>query len=145
MTKVTELTTRRRAECPSVPGRIRMSAHLQQDVLHTDKMAGDLSLDFVPRNNRQSWGCIPDDTVEYWTTQAFTAASGTDYVLRLIVGSETKDYIFAAAPAVVAWEQRCSDFVKIFQARPGPSFMPVKVDCYPISRRYARSSGQSRF
>lgn len=114
VTKVKELTTRRRAECPSVPGCIRMSAHLQRDVLHTDKMAGDLSIDFVPRNNRQSFGAVSqDDTVEYWTKQAFAAADGTDYVLRLIVGSETKDYIFAVAPAVVTWEQRCSDFKDI--------------------------------
>jgi hypothetical protein len=65
VTKVKELTTKRRPELPSVPGRIRMSAHLQVDVVHTDKLAGDLSISFVSRNNRQSFGAVSqDDTVE---------------------------------------------------------------------------------
>jgi hypothetical protein len=113
--KVRELTTTRRSELPSVPGRIRLSAHLQTDVVYTDALAGDLCISFVSRNNRQSFGAVSqDDMQEYWTKQAFAAAEGTDYVLRAMVGGESKDYVFAASPAILTWEQRCMDFTDIF-------------------------------
>jgi len=113
VTKVKELTTKRRPELPSVPGRIRMNAHLQVDCIHTDKLAGDLSISFVSRNNRQSFGAVSqDDTVEYWTKQDF-AVDGTDYIAKVSTGSESKDYVFASSPITISWEQYCKDFTNL--------------------------------
>lgn len=111
-TKVKELKTSRRPELPSVPGRIRISAHLQKDAVHLDSIAGSMSLAFVPRNNRQSFGCASqDDEIEYWTKQNFEAA--VDYVAKITVGDKSKEYKVPSAPFLYSWEQRCLDFADL--------------------------------
>jgi hypothetical protein len=113
VTKVKELTTKHRPALPSVPGHIRMSAHLQVDVVHTDKLAGDLSISFVSRNNRQSFGAVSqDDTAEYWTKQDF-AVDGTDYIAKVSTDGESKNYVFATSPITILWEQYCKDFTNL--------------------------------
>lgn len=110
-TKTKQLTTTRRPELPSVPGKIRMAAHLQADQYHTDKIAGDLSMSFIPRNKRQSFGCVSqNDEIEYWTKQDLVAEAGTDYIARVTVAGVSKDYTIDSSPFTYTWEQRCNDF-----------------------------------
>ena len=109
-TKTKQLTTTRRPELPSVPGKIRMAAHLQADQYHTDKIAGDLSMSFIPRNKRQSFGCVSqNDEIEYWTKQDLVAEVGTDYIARVTVAGVSKDYTIDSSPFTYTWEQRCND------------------------------------
>ena len=112
-TKIKELQTVRRSERPNVPGRIRMCAHLQKDVIHTDILAGDVRISFVPRNKRQSFGCVSqDDEIEYWTKQDFVVEN-TDYIAKISTGSESKEYVFANSPITISWEQYCNDFINL--------------------------------
>ena len=108
-TKVKSLTTKQRSALPSVPGRIRLSAHNVADAYTARKIVGDLSVSFVPRNNRQSYGAVSqDDEKEYWTRQDFAAYSTTDYLVRLSTATESKDFTFTGSPAVVTWEDFCN-------------------------------------
>ena len=114
-TKIKGLTTTRRPELPSVPGKIRISAHLKVNLIQTSSIAGDLNLAFVNRNKRFSFGCVSqDDEKEYWTKQEFEAEDDADYLVKITVGKESKDYIIKESPFVYPWEQRCLDFIQSF-------------------------------
>ncbi len=69
------------------------------------------SISFAERNNRQSFGAVSqDDVLEYWTKQPFKAAEGTDYIARLTVGENVKEYAFSHSPITLGWERHCLDF-----------------------------------
>ena len=121
--KIKSLTTKRRSECPSVPGRVRMSAQLVKDVYHAKQISGDLSISFVARNNRQSFGMVSqDDEKEFWTQMPFAADTLTDYILRVTSGDATKDYTFTSSPVSLPWATYCSDFQTLAN--------PVRVELY---------------
>lgn len=107
-TKVQSLTTTQRSVLPSVPGRIRLTAHNVTDAYTANKIVGDLSIAFVPRNNRQSYGAVSqNDEKEYWTQQDFVAESGTDYLAKITAGNDGKDFVFTESPAIITWEDFC--------------------------------------
>lgn len=106
--KAQTFKTQKRSIRPSVPGRIRMSDRNHAEVYTTEKIAGDLSIHFVPRNNRQSLGMVSqDDAVEYWGKAEFVVEAGTDYLVEITNGEETARFPFDNAPAVVTWEAFC--------------------------------------
>ena len=108
-TKIQQLTTTQRSALPSVPGRIRLTAHNVTDAYTANKIVGDLSIAFVPRNNRQSYGAVSqDDEKEYWTNQDFVEASGTDYLVKISAGTDSANFVFTESPAVITWEDYCS-------------------------------------
>lgn len=112
--KVKGLTTSRRPERPCVPGRIRLSAHLQKDKICIDKLAGNLTLSWVPRNKQNQFGCVSqDDAIEYWTKQEFTAPENTLTMIRVTVGDKSKDYVtrkIEDTSFTYSWEKRYLDF-----------------------------------
>lgn len=112
--KVKQLITTRRPELPSVPGHIRLACHFEMDKYYLTKVAGDVELSFVERNKYQSFGCVSqDDKKEYWTTLDFAAEGGIDYLVRVSVGADYKEYTITASPFTYSWEQRCNDFVNV--------------------------------
>ncbi len=88
-TKVTSLTTVRRPERPTPPGRIRMTTHLQESVPRISKAAGDLTLNWALRNKKQSFGCVSqDDVSDFFSGLDINPIEGLQTVIRVYVGSE---------------------------------------------------------
>lgn len=112
--KVRSFQTAQRSIRPSVPGRIRITDRHNTAAYQVEKVVGDLSIQFVPRNNRQSLGMVSqDDEQEYWGKADFQTPTETDYVLQLTNGSETAQFIFTAAPAIVTWEDYCKNITDL--------------------------------
>ncbi|WP_371380916.1 phage tail protein [Sporomusa aerivorans] len=87
-TKVTSLTTVRRAERPSPPGRIRMTSHLNSQVSRLTKAAGNVALAWTTRNKNASYGCVSqEDLVDYYSGQTVAAPVGLQTVIRAYLGS----------------------------------------------------------
>lgn len=109
--KVRQLTTTRRPEQPSVPGRIRMAAHLQDDQYILRELAGDLKISWTARDKKSSYGAVSqEDVIEYWSKRAFTTPEGTNYLARVSVGEKTKDYLLYDTCFQYTWAARCRDF-----------------------------------
>ncbi|VBB05560.1 tip attachment protein j [Lucifera butyrica] len=110
-TKVKSLSTRRRPERPNPPGRLRLSAHLVENVIHTDTLIGDVELAWAPRNKLFSFGCVSqNDAQEYWTGAAFTTPDKADYLIRVYVGGTlAAEHSILDAGWVYSWAQRCRD------------------------------------
>lgn len=88
-TKVKALTTRRRPERPIPPGRIRMSAHLQENMSYISQLAGNLHLSWALRNKKQSYGCVSqNDVSDFFSGLAIHPLDGLQTVIRAYVGSE---------------------------------------------------------
>jgi len=112
--KVQNLQTTQRSIRPSVPGCIRITDRYNTAAYQVEKVVGDLTIQFIPRNNRQSLGMVSqDDKQEYWSKTDFEATAGTDYLLLLTNGSETAQFTFPMAPATVSWEDFCNNFTDI--------------------------------
>lgn len=88
-TKVTALTTVRRPERPTPPGRIRLTTHLQEQQPYIGQAAGNLGLSWALRNKRQSFGCVSqNDVSDFFSGLAINPPEGLQTVIRVYVGSE---------------------------------------------------------
>lgn len=118
-TKAVQLKTARRAERPSPPGRVRLSAHNRTEEIHPKSLAGDLTVSWTARDKWSSYGCVcQDDAVEYWSRLPFQAPNGSNCLIRLCVGTDEKEYETADETVeafVYSWAQRCLDFPNDFQ------------------------------
>lgn len=104
------VTTYRRAERPNPPGRFRMNGHLLNDAIHADSLVGDLQITWVPRNKLNFGAVSQDDQVDYWSGLQFEAAEGTDYIVRVYVGTQmVASYDVAEPSFTYTWAQRCKD------------------------------------
>lgn len=112
--KVKRLTTSRRPELPCVPGRIRLAYHLKKESIHTEEIAGPLTLSWTPRNKRAQFGCVSQsDAKEYWTQQDFAAPEDVFTMIKVSVGAESKEYVtqkIEDQEFLYTWEARCKDF-----------------------------------
>jgi len=123
-TKVTSLTTVRRAERPTPPGRIRMTSHLNNDISRLTKAAGNLTLVWANRNKSTSNGCVSqEDTVDYYSGESIAAPVGLQTIVRAYLGStmiheetlsQTVDEDNPLNPTTptdftYTWAQRCLD------------------------------------
>lgn len=112
MVKSKQLTTRRRAERPNAPGKLRMSCFKQLDVTHLPELVGDISLTWVNRNKQmQSFGVASqDDENEYWTGQPYKLPEGANYKIKVFVaGKQVAEYITKDNNYTYTWAQRCLD------------------------------------
>jgi len=111
--KVRRLTTVRRAERPSPPGKIRMNAHLLYEQVNTSKFAGDLSIKWFARNKQFSFGCVSqDDEKEYWSSTAFTPPAGLEYIVNVYADDkQIKEYTLPDTASIFeySWAQRAID------------------------------------
>lgn len=110
--KMKELTTRRRSERPSPPGRVRMSSFMQNDKVSLQNIAGDILLTWVNRNkDLQSFGVASqDDEKEYWTGLDYDLPANASYLVRVIVdGSVVATFLTTECSFAYSWAQRCKD------------------------------------
>ncbi|HMM22692.1 MAG TPA: phage tail protein [Selenomonadales bacterium] len=111
--KVTALATVRRAARPAPPGRIRMAAHLHSDAPRIGQAAGDLSLAWVLRNKRFSFGCVAqDDTADYFTGLAVSPEDRLQTAVEVYAGGERihrEVFDNTATGFDYSWAQRCLD------------------------------------
>ena len=111
--KVRNLSTVRRAERPAPPGKIRMTAHLLYDALHRDIIAGDLSITWVPRNKRISYGCVgQSDEIDYWSQLNFEPPETLTYLVQVYNDATLlKEYTYAGTVNEFdyAWADRVKD------------------------------------
>lgn len=124
--KITALTTVRRSERPTPPGRIRMTSHLHMAVSNFERAVGDVRLFWAIRNKSISYGCVSqDDIIGYYTGQSIEAAEGLQTVIRAYSGStlihetvlsqiepgEEEDSLSPITPTtyMYTWAQRCLD------------------------------------
>jgi hypothetical protein len=121
-TKVTALTTVRRAERPTVPGRIRLSSHRSANAERLTAAAGDIQLSWANRNKLYANGCVSqDDITDYYTGMATASMDGVQTLIKFYIGAElisTKvvDQIVSEesmpetpTSATLSWAQRCLD------------------------------------
>ncbi len=118
--RITALTTVRRAERPTVPGRIRLSSHRQENAPYLAKAVGDLRVSWVNRNKLYSNGCVSqNDLANYYTGLEITAPEGVEIIINCRVGnvlistetirqvlSDTEMPITPTA-FVMSWSSRC--------------------------------------
>jgi len=122
--KTTELTTVRRAERPTPPGRIRMTSHLNTDVSRLTKAAGNITFSWTNRNKSTANGCVSqEDLVDYYTGDTVATPIGLQTVIRAYLGSnliheetllqtENEDYPLNPITSdsfTYTWTQRCLD------------------------------------
>lgn len=108
------ITTQRRPERPNPPGRVRMSYHMQPEIVRAASLTGDLTLTWLPRN-KQSFGIVSqDDQVNYWTGQAFEVPEGMEFVLDVYVGTDkVASHVTQETSFVYPWAQRCNDDIRL--------------------------------
>lgn len=124
--KSKQLKTTRRPELPSVPGRVRVEAHAQQESIHLENLTGNFKLSWIPRDKKNQLGCVSqDDEIEYWTKRKFKQPADTCCLIRISIGSESKDYLTQNEDTtfIYSWEQRCIDF-------PNNFIDPINVKLY---------------
>jgi len=113
VSKVKNLTTVRRAERPSPPGRIRISGQLLSDQVHADDIAGNIIIKWVTRNKQLSFGCVSqDDEKEYWTNTDFSIPDGLEYKVNIHAdGTLIKEYMLPGTQLEFSysWAQRAMD------------------------------------
>lgn len=111
--KIRKLTTVRRAERPSPPGKIRMTDFLAFDQTHLPKAAHDLKVTWVARDKATSLGCVSqDDEQDYWTREAFTAPVGLRYIVNVYAdGARIKSETLPteAVSFTYTWADRAKD------------------------------------
>lgn len=109
--KTQKLLTVRRAERPSPPGKIRMDAHLLNDSVSAEKIAGDLTVRWFPRNKQYGYGCVSqDDEKDYWTDADFTPPDGLEYVVNVYAGADQIKTVTTADTAFhYDWADRAGD------------------------------------
>ena len=123
-TKIKSLTTVRRAERPSPPGRIRMTSHLNASISRLTKAAGNVALAWTIRNKSAANGCVSqEDLVDYYSGETVAALTGLQTVIRAYLGStliheetlsQTTNEDNPLAPTTpedftYTWAQRCLD------------------------------------
>lgn len=111
--KVTALGTVRRAERPNPPGRIRLTSHMHDNVPRLVQAAGNVSISWVLRNKRFSFGCVSqDDTGDYFTGLAITPEDGLQTVVEIYAGAEQirREVLDNTATGFTySWGQHCQD------------------------------------
>lgn len=103
--------TKQRSSRPTVQGRIRMTAHMLSDQYYADKVAGDLSLTWAPRDKDSTFTVVTqNDVADSVSGTAFEKPNGLDYVVEVFAGglSIRKDTVTNEA-YYYSWADRCKD------------------------------------
>lgn len=110
--KAQRITTVRRSERPSPPGRIRMTSFKVSEAVKNDSPVGDIIFSWVHRNKyMQSLGIISqEDIKQYFTGQDFSLPDGVTYRIQIFVGGIfVAQYETTNAAWSYTWAQRCKD------------------------------------
>lgn len=60
-----DIQTTRRAERPTVQGRIRLNAHALNNKYYADTMTGDVFITWIPRDRTAALGCVSQDDIAH--------------------------------------------------------------------------------
>lgn len=103
--------TKQRSSRPTVQGRIRMTAHMLSDQYYTNKVSGDLSLTWAPRNKESTFTVVTqNDIADSVSGTAFEKPNGLEYVVEVFAGGQSirKDTVTNEA-YYYSWADRCKD------------------------------------
>lgn len=108
--KARTLDTIKRSMRPNPPGKIRMNDRNNTEVRFIDRVSGDLSISFVPRNKARSYGAVSqDDIQDYWSGLAIEKPDGLTYVVRVVYGTTVlHEYEIADGPFSLTWAERAT-------------------------------------
>lgn len=103
--------TKQRSSRPTVQGRIRMTAHMLSDQYYTNKVSGDLSLTWAPRDKESTFTVVTqNDIADSVSGTAFEKPNGLEYVVEVFAGGQSirKDTVTNEA-YYYSWADRCKD------------------------------------
>ena len=106
-----EYETGRRSERPTVPGRIRMSAHNLNDQYYATKISGDLTITWKPRDKENSYIAVSQDDInDYYSKSAIEKPDGENYLVEVLVNGQSvrKDTVEDES-WYYSWGDRCKD------------------------------------
>jgi hypothetical protein len=86
--KITDMTTVRRPERPTPPGRIRLTSHLHFAVSSLEQAAGNVALAWALRNKNAAYGCVSqEDVTGFYTGMAIEPVNGLETIIRAYLGT----------------------------------------------------------